>query len=175
MILGSKGILDTYETGRGSIIVRSKTEIIENPNGKSRIIVTEIPYAVKTSTIVQKIVDLVKEKVIEGISDIRDETNLNGIRIVLVIKKGFNPHIILNQLFQKSYLQVSYSSNIVALVNGEPKTLNLKQGLSVYLDHQKEVVTRRLKYDLNKARRKSSYFRRFKNCSSKYWWGCCDY
>ncbi|WP_322961094.1 DNA gyrase subunit A [Mycoplasmopsis cynos] len=154
IILGSKGILDTYETGRGSIIVRSKTEIIENPNGKSRIIVTEIPYAVKTSTIVQKIVDLVKEKVIEGISDIRDETNLNGIRIVLVIKKGFNPHIILNQLFQKSYLQVSYSSNIVALVNGEPKTLNLKQGLSVYLDHQKEVVTRRLKYDLNKAEEK---------------------
>ncbi|WBP84298.1 DNA gyrase subunit A [Mycoplasmopsis edwardii] len=154
IILGTKGILDTYETGRGSIIVRSKTEIIENANGKSRIIVTEIPYAVKTSTIVQKIVDLVKEKVIEGIADIRDETNLNGIRIVLDIKKGFNPHIILNQLFQKSYLQVSYSSNIVALVNGEPKLLNLKQGLEVYIDHQKEVVTRRLNYDLAKAEEK---------------------
>ncbi|EIE41801.1 DNA gyrase subunit A [Mycoplasmopsis canis UFG4] len=154
IILGKKGIVDTYETGRGSIIVRSKTEVIENANGKSRIIITEIPYAVKTSTIVQKIVDLVKDKVIEGISDIRDETNLNGIRIVLDIKKGFNAHIILNQLFQKSYLQVSYSSNVVALVKGEPRTLNLKQGLEVYLDHQKEVVTRRLNYDLAKAEEK---------------------
>ncbi|ATO30737.1 DNA gyrase subunit A [Mycoplasmopsis bovirhinis] len=154
IILGTKGILDTYKTGRGSIIVRSKTQIVENANGKAKIIVTEIPYAIKTSTIIKKIVELVKEKIINGIADIRDETNLNGIRIVLDIKKGFSANIILNQLFQKSDLQTSFNSNLVALVNGEPKTLSLKQALNVYLDHQKEVFTRRLNYDLAKAQEK---------------------
>ncbi|WP_027120999.1 DNA gyrase subunit A [Mycoplasma leonicaptivi] len=150
-ILGTKGIYDAYTTGRGSITVRSKANIIENANGKSKIIVTEIPYAIKKTSIIQKIVDLYKDKIIEGISDLRDESNREGIRIVIDVKKGVNPHILLNKLYQKSYLQMTYSANIVALVKGEPKLLNLKEILNVYLEHQKEVVTRRLQFDLEKA------------------------
>ncbi|UUD35911.1 DNA gyrase subunit A [Mycoplasmopsis citelli] len=151
IILGTKGIYDAYETGKGKIPVRSKCEVQEFSNGKSKIIVTEIPYAIKKSTIVQKISELHKDKVIEGISDLRDESNREGIRIVLDIKKGFNPHILLNKLFQKSYLQTNFNVNMVALVNGEPKLLTLKDALEVYLTHQKRVVTRRLQFDLNKA------------------------
>ncbi|ADE19889.1 DNA gyrase subunit A [Mycoplasma crocodyli] len=150
-ILGVKGILDMYETGKGKIPVRSKTKIEEFANGKSRIIVTEIPYAVKKTTIIEKIVELHKDKVVEGIGELRDESNREGIRIVIDVKKGFNPHVLLNKLFQKSYLQTNVNANLVALVNGEPKLLNLKQILNIYLNHQIEVVTRRLKFDLEKA------------------------
>ncbi|UUM20030.1 MULTISPECIES: DNA gyrase subunit A [unclassified Mycoplasma] len=151
IILGTKGIYDAYETGKGKIPVRSKCEVQEFLNGKSKIIVTEIPYAIKKSTIVQKISELHKDKVIEGISDLRDESNREGIRIVIDVKKGVNPHILLNKLYQKSYLQTNFNVNMVALVNGEPKLLNLKDALEVYLQHQKRVVTRRLQFDLNKA------------------------
>lgn len=155
IILGTKGIYDAYETGKGKIPVRSKTEIIEHTNGKSKIIVKEIPYAIRKTTIVQKIAELHKDKVIEGISDLRDESNRDGIRIVIDVKKGYNPHILLNKLFQKSYLQTNFNVNMVALVNKEPKLINLKTALSVYWDHQKDVVTRRLKFDLNKAEEKA--------------------
>ncbi|WP_025755566.1 DNA gyrase subunit A [Mycoplasmopsis cricetuli] len=151
IILGTKGIYDAYETGKGKIPVRSKCEVKELSNGKSKIIITEIPYAIKKSTIVQKIAELHKEKVIEGISDLRDESNREGIRIVIDVKKGFNPHILLNKLYQKSYLQTNFNVNMVSLVNGEPKLLNLKSALQVYLDHQKNVVRRRLQFDLNKT------------------------
>ncbi|AKA49729.1 DNA gyrase subunit A [Mycoplasmopsis gallinacea] len=155
IILGTKGIYDAYETGKGKIPVRSKTEIIEHTNGKSKIIVKEIPYAIRKTTIVQKIAELHKDKVIEGISDLRDESNRDGIRIVIDVKKGYNPHILLNKLFQKSYLQTNFNVNMVALVNKEPKLINLKTALSVYWDHQKDVVTRMLKFDLNKAEEKA--------------------
>ncbi|MGZ9755552.1 DNA gyrase subunit A [Mycoplasma sp. 246B] len=151
IILGTRGIIDTYETGRGSIIVRSKTNIIEKANGKSQIIVSQIPYAIKKTTLIQKIVEQHKNKEIEGIADLRDESNRDGIRIVIDIKRGFNPHIILNKLYQKTYLQTAYSANLVALVNGEPKLLTLKTALNEYLKHQKDVVTRRLKFDLTRA------------------------
>ncbi|VEU70864.1 DNA gyrase subunit A [Mycoplasmopsis glycophila] len=154
-ILGTKGILDAYETGKGKIPVRSKTEVIELANGKSKIIVREIPYAIKKTLLIQKITELHKDKVVEGISDLRDESNREGIRIVIDVKKGVNPHILLNKLYQKSYLQTNFNVNMVALVKGEPKLLNLKQVLEIYLEHQKEVVTRRLQFDLNKAQEKA--------------------
>ncbi|MFV8476130.1 DNA gyrase subunit A [Mycoplasma sp. VS403A] len=151
IILGTKGILEAYETGRGSIPVRSKCEVIEQSNGKSKIIIREIPYAIKKTTIIEKIAELHKTKVIEGIVDLRDESNREGIRLVIDVKKGVNPHILLNKLYQKSNIQTTFNFNLVAIVNNEPKTLNLKQALEVFIDHQKEVVTRRLKFDLNKA------------------------
>ncbi|WP_306428734.1 DNA gyrase subunit A [Mycoplasma sp. 2045] len=151
IILGTKGILEAYETGRGSIPVRSKCEVIEQPNGKSKIIIREIPYAIKKTTIIEKIAELHKAKVVEGITDLRDESNREGIRLVIDVKKGVNPHILLNKLFQKSNIQTSFNFNLVAIVNGEPKTLNLKQALEVFIEHQKDVVSRRLKFDLNKA------------------------
>ncbi|SJZ40675.1 DNA gyrase subunit A [Mycoplasmopsis verecunda] len=151
IILGTKGILEAYETGRGSIPVRSKCEVIEQTNGKSKIIIREIPYAIKKTTIIEKIAELHKTKVIEGIVDLRDESNREGIRLVIDVKKGVNPHILLNKLYQKSNIQTTFNFNLVAIVNNEPKTLNLKQALEVFIEHQKDVVTRRLKFDLNKA------------------------
>ncbi|EFF41605.1 DNA gyrase subunit A [Mycoplasmopsis alligatoris] len=153
-ILGVKGIYDAYETGKGKIPLRSQAKIEEFANGKSRIIITEIPYAVKKTTIIEKIVELHKDKTVEGIGELRDESNREGIRIVIDVKKGYNAHILLNKLYQKSYLQTNVNANLVALVHGEPKLLNLKQILSIYLDHQIEVVTRRLKFDLEKAQDK---------------------
>lgn len=151
IILGTKGIYDAYTTGRGAIPLRSKTRIDELSNGKSKIIVTEIPYEIKKTLIIEKIAELVKDKTIEGIADLRDESSREGIRIVIDIKKNANPHIILNKLFKTTPLQVNYNVNFVALVNGEPKLLNLKRALEVYLEHQESVVTRRLQFDLGKA------------------------
>lgn len=149
-ILGKRGIIDAYTTGRGSIPVRSKTRIETLTSGKSKIIVTEIPYELKKTTIIEKIAELVKNKIVDGITDLRDESNKDGIRIVISVKKGSDPHIVLNQLFRQTPLQQNYNANFVALVYGEPKLLNLKQMLEVYLKHQYEVVTRRLKFDLEK-------------------------
>ncbi|CAC13320.1 DNA GYRASE SUBUNIT A [Mycoplasmopsis pulmonis] len=151
IILGTKGIIDAFETGKGSISIRSKTEIEYLSNGKTRIIVSEIPYSVQKTTIIEKIALLVKEKVIEGISDLRDETNRKGIRIVIEVKKNFVPEVVLNKLFKTTNLQLNFNVNMVALVNGEPKLLSLKDALRVYLDHQKEIVIRRLKFDLEKS------------------------
>lgn len=151
MILGNAGIKEAYETGRGSIPIRSVAKVEEYTNGKSKIIVTEIPYEVNKTAIVEKIAELVKDKVIEGIADLRDESSREGIRIVIDVKKNVNPYVLLNKLYRQTNLQVNYSVNFVALVKGEPKLLNLKQALEVYLEHQEEVVTRRLKFDLQKA------------------------
>ncbi|WP_027123185.1 DNA gyrase subunit A [Mesomycoplasma molare] len=151
MILGKSGVLKAYETGRGSFILRSKVRIEEFKNGKSKIIVYEIPYEVKKPVLIEKIVQLIKEKKIEGISDIRDETSREGIRVVFDIKKGFIPEVVLNNLYKLTSLQISYSINMIALVKGEPKLLNLKQALEVYLEHQVDVFTRRLQFDLKKA------------------------
>ncbi|RMX35832.1 DNA gyrase subunit A [Mycoplasmopsis fermentans] len=152
MILGNAGIKDAYLTGKGSIPIRSIAKIEEYSNGKSKIIVTEIPYEVKKTAIIEKIAELVKDKQIEGIADLRDESSREGIRIVIDVKKNVNPHVLLNKLYRQTNLQVNYNVNFVALVDGEPKVLNLKQALEVYLRHQEEVVTRRLKFDLIKAK-----------------------
>ncbi|WP_036450663.1 DNA gyrase subunit A [Mycoplasmopsis opalescens] len=151
IILGNKGIRQAYNTGKGSITVRSVAKIEEFANGKSKIIVSEIPYETKKTSIIEKIAELVKLKEIEGISDLRDESSREGIRIVIDIKKNHNPHVILNKLYRQTNLQQNYSFNFVALVNGEPKLLDLRSSLKVYLDHQENVVRRRLEFDLAKA------------------------
>ncbi|WP_029512993.1 DNA gyrase subunit A [Mycoplasmopsis iners] len=150
-ILGNAGIRSAYHTGKGAITVRSVAKVEEFQNGKSKIIVTEIPYEIKKTAIIEKIAELVKEKTIEGISDLRDESSREGIRIVIDVKKNHNPHVLLNKLYRQTNLQVNYNANLVALVYGEPKLLNLKDALNVYLKHQEDVVTRRLEFDLQKA------------------------
>ncbi|QJG66896.1 DNA gyrase subunit A [Mycoplasma phocoenae] len=150
ILFDKKSVIEAYRTGRGSVTMRSKTHIETLKNGKNRIIVTEIPYAIKKTDIIEKISQLVKEKRVEGIQDFRDESNREGIRVVIDIKKGFIPEIILNQLFKLSQLQSKFSINTIALVNNEPKQLNLKDCLEVYINHQKDVVTRRLQFDLEK-------------------------
>ena len=151
-ILGRKGIIDAYTTGKGSIITRSKTHIELLKNGKSRIIVTEIPYEVKKPAMIEKIATLIKDKKIDGIVDLRDETSRKGIRVVIELRKNIVPEVMLNQLFKLTNLQINYSANMIALVNNEPKLLNLKSALQVYLNHQIDVVTRRVQFDLEKAK-----------------------
>ena len=156
LIMGRSGIRQAYRTGQGKIVIRSRCEIEEYTSGgqiRSRIIVTEIPYQVNKAVLVKTIADMVKDKRLEGISDIRDESGRDGMRIVIEIKKDANAQVVLNTLYKKTKLQSSDGIILLALVeNGtEPKTLNLQEVLKYYLDHQKEVITRRTKYDLNKT------------------------
>ncbi|CAT04731.1 DNA gyrase subunit A [Mesomycoplasma conjunctivae] len=153
-IFGVSGIQQAYKTGRGSFILRAKAKIETFNSGKSKIIFYEIPYEVKKPAIIEKVVQLVKEKRLQGIKDVRDETNRQGIRVVFEIKKGFNPEIILNQLYKETDFQISYSMNMLAIVKGEPKLLNLKEILYQYLLHQKEINLRGLNFDLEKYKEK---------------------
>jgi DNA gyrase subunit A len=150
IILGTSGIKSAYETGRGKVIVRAKTDI-EEEKGKHRIIVTEIPYQVNKARLIENIADLVKDKKIEGISDIRDESDREGMRIVIELKRDSNPNIILNQLFKHTKMQDTFGIIMLSLVNNEPQVLNLKQMLVYYLDFQKDIIRRRTKFDLDKA------------------------
>ena len=151
-ILGGAAIKHAYRTGRGGVILRARTEIEENVNtGKSRIIVTELPYQVNKARLIVSIADMVKDKRIEGISNIQDESGREGLRIVIDIKKDYNPQVILNFLFKHTQLQVSNGIILLALVDNQPKLLNLKEILYYYLEHQKEVVVRRTKFDKKKA------------------------
>ena len=150
-ILGTRGIEEAYRTGRGKIKVRAVTNIETLPNGKSQIIVTELPYMVNKARLIEKMAELVKMKKIDGITNITDESNREGLRITIDLRRDVNANVILNQLLKHTQLQDSFGAIMLALVNNEPKVLNLLQMLEYYLDHQKEVVTRRTKYDLNKA------------------------
>ena len=150
-ILGKTGIRKAFETGQGPITIRSKCHIEEMDNGRKRIIVTEIPYQVNKTTMIEKIADLVKNKAIEGISDLRDESNREGIRVVIELKKDAIPEVLLNQLYKMSQLQVNYSINMLSLVHGEPKVLGIKAILNEYLKHQEEVIRRRTQFDLKNA------------------------
>lgn len=151
LILGTKGIRSAYETGNGSITMRSKCEIIEGHGGKYSILVTEIPYQVNRERLIEKIAELVKEKRIDGITDLRNESNREGTRIVIELRKDVNPQVMLNNLFKLTQLQVSYGINMLALQDGQPKVLNLKEVIAAYIKHQVEVIVRRTKFDLNKA------------------------
>ncbi|GLC30476.1 DNA gyrase subunit A [Clostridium omnivorum] len=150
IIMGTNGIREAYETGRGKVIVRAKTEI-EEEKGRHKIIVNELPYQVNKAKLVENIAELVKDKKIEGISDLRDESDREGMRIVIELKKDANANVILNQLYKHTKLQDTFGIIMIALVNGEPETLNLKQVLVHYLDFQKEVIRRRTKFELDKA------------------------
>ncbi len=151
MILGTRGIEEAYRTGRGKIRVRAVTNIETLQNGKNRIVVTELPYMVNKARLIEKIAELVKDKKVEGITDLRDETNREGMRIVIELRKDINPNVMLNQLYKHTQLQDTFGVIMLSLVNNEPKVLNILDMLKYYLLHQKDVVTRRTKYDLRKA------------------------
>ncbi|MBU5460748.1 DNA gyrase subunit A [Anaerostipes sp. MSJ-23] len=150
-ILGRKGIEEAYRTGRGKIKVRAVTDIEAMPNGKQRIIVTELPYMVNKARLIEKIAALVREKRIDGITELRDESDRSGMRICIELRRDANANVILNQLYKHTQLQDTFGVIMLALVNGEPKVLNLSEMLGNYLKHQEDVVTRRTKYELNKA------------------------
>ncbi len=150
-IMGVSGIRDTYLTGRGRIVIRAKHEIEQITADRQRIVITEIPYQVNKARLIERIAELHKDKAFEGLSDLRDESNKEGMRIVLELKKDVNPQVILNFLYKHTQLQDSFGAIMLALVDGQPRILNLKEMLYYYLEHQKEVVTRRTEYDLNKA------------------------
>ncbi|OFZ02145.1 MAG: DNA gyrase subunit A, partial [Bdellovibrionales bacterium GWB1_52_6] len=150
-ILSSQGIRDAYRTGRGSITIRAKAEIETFKNDRERIIVTEIPYQVNKAKLITKIAELVKDKRIEGISDLRDESDRTGMRIVIEIRKGENSNVILNQLYKMTQLQENFGINLLAIHQGQPKTFNLRDMLWAFVEHRKDVVTRRTVFDLKKA------------------------
>ena len=156
LIIGYNGIRQAYQTGHGRITMRARTNVEEMGNGRSRIIVTEIPYQVNKSVLVKKIADLVHEKKIEGISDIRDESNdRQGMRIVIELKKDVQPQVVLNMLYKHTPMQENFGANMLALVNGKPRVLNLRDIIYYYLEHQKDVVTRRTRFELNKAQERA--------------------
>lgn len=150
-ITGKENIKQAYRTGRGKVVVRAKSNIEPMANGKNRIVVTEIPYQVNKAKLIEKIADLVKDKKIDGITDLRDESDRTGMRIVIELRRDANPNVVLNNLYKHTQLQDNFSIIMLALVNGEPRVLNLKEILECYLLHQKDVITRRVKYDLRKA------------------------
>ena len=151
LIMGTDGIRQSYETGRGSITVRAKAHVESTKTGRSRLVFTEIPYMVNKGTLQEKIASLVNEKRIEGISDMRDESTQKGLRLVIELKKGVIPQVVLNNLYKYTSLQTTFGANNLALVNGVPKCLSLREMLSHYIDHQVDVVTRRTRFDLKKA------------------------
>lgn len=151
VIMGTDGIRQVYETGRGSIVTRAQSRIEKLNNGKTRIVVTELPYQVNKAKLIEKIAELVRDKKIDGITDLRDESDRTGMRMIIDLRRDVNPQIILNQLYKKTQLQDSFGVIMLALVGGEPKVLNLKEVLFHYLEHQKDVIVRRTRYDLKKA------------------------
>ena len=155
VILGRRGIYDAYHEGRGRIIVRARSEIEEMPGNRQRIVVTEIPYMVNKAKLIEKIADMVHEKTVEGISDIRDESDRVGMRIVIELKRDTNANVVLNTLYKHTQMQDTFGAIMLALVDGEPKILSLKQMIHHYIEHQEDVIRRRTKYDLDKAEARS--------------------
>ncbi|HEY6940323.1 DNA gyrase subunit A [Dokdonella sp.] len=152
IINGSAGIVEAYKTGRGRILVRAKCEIESDDNGRETIVVTEIPFQVNKARLIEKIAELVKEKRIEGISELRDESDKDGLRVVIEVRRDTSADVLLNNLFQQTQLQVTFGINMVALVDGQPRTLSLREILDAFIRHRREVVTRRTIFDLRKAR-----------------------
>ena len=155
MILGTRGIEEAYRTGRGKIRVRAITDIESMANGKSRIVVTELPYMVNKARLIEKIAEMVRDKRIDGITDLSDQSSREGMRIVIELRRDVNANVILNQLFKHTQLQDTFGVIMLALVNNEPKVMNILDMLTYYLQHQEEVVTRRTKYELNKAKERA--------------------
>jgi len=151
IIMGKEGIKKAFRTGRGKLTIRAVAEIEENSKGKRSIIVSEIPYQVNKSNLIEKIAELARDKKIEGISDLRDESDREGMRIVIELKRDANANVVLNNLYKHTQMQITFGTIMLALVNGEPKVLNLKQILEHYLNHQKEIIRRRTQFDLRKA------------------------
>src|SRR5699024_10448008 len=151
MILGRSGIRKAYETGKGSITIRAKVEVEEHANGTATVLVTELPYQVNKATLIEKIAELVREKRIDGITDLNDESDRNGMRIVMVLRRDINAEAVLNNLYKSTALQTTFGINTLALVDGHPKVLTIKECLYHYLEHQKEIIERRTAFDLRRA------------------------
>ncbi len=151
LILGLTGLKNAYTTGNGSIVIRSKAEIEHMKNGKSQIVVTEIPYMLNKTRLIERIAEVAKDKIVDGITDLRDESNRKGIRIVIELRKDVNPEVMLNNLYKYTQLQQSYGMNMICLVDNKPKAITLREALEVYLNHQINVITRRTQFDLDKA------------------------
>lgn len=151
-IMGLSSVKQAYLTGVGTVTVRAKVNIVNLQNGKKEIVITEIPYQVNKKRLIERIADLAKDKIIDGITDLRDESNRKGMRIIIEIRRDANVNVILNNLYKHTQMQTTYSVNMIALDHGQPRVLNLKQILECYVKHQIEVVTRRTKYDLDKAK-----------------------
>jgi len=154
-IIGKKGILDAFQTGKGGVVLRSKTSIENFKKDREAIIIHEIPYQVNKSKLIEKIAETVKNNIIEGISDLRDESDRNGVRVVIELKKDVDANIILNQLYKNTFLQTTFNSNMLALNKGKPEQMNLKEMLTAFIDFREEVITKRIIFDLNKARDKA--------------------
>ncbi|HSC09679.1 MAG TPA: DNA gyrase subunit A, partial [Rhodanobacteraceae bacterium] len=152
IINGAAGIVEAYKTGRGRILVRAKADIETDDNGREAIIVSELPYQVNKARLIEKIADLVKEKLIEGISELRDESDKDGMRVVMEVRRDTMADVLLNNLFQQTQMQVTFGINMVALVDGQPRLLTLKDILEAFIRHRREVVTRRTIFELRKAR-----------------------
>ena len=151
LILGREGINEAYATGRGRIQMRARVQLEQLSNGKTRIVITELPYMVNKANLIEKIAELVRDKRIDGITDLKDESDRDGLRVTIEVRRDTNPHIVLNHLYKHTQLQETFGVIMLALVDGEPKVLNLKEVLEHYLDHQREVVTRRTRFELRKA------------------------
>ena len=151
IIFGRDAIDDAYATGRGRIRMRARVQLEQLSNGKTRIVVTELPYMVNKANLIEKIAGLVRDKRIDGITDLRDESDRTGLRVTMEVRRDTNPHVVLNQLYKHTQLQDTFGVIMLALVDGEPKVLNLKEVLQHYLDHQREVVTRRTRFELRRA------------------------
>ena len=151
MILGQQGLKNAYTTGNGSIVIRSKAHIDHFKNGKSEIVVTEIPYMLNKTRLIERIAEVAKERIVDGITDLRDESSMKGIRIVIELRKDVNPEVMLNNLYKYTQLQSSYGMNMICLVDNKPKSITLKEALEVYLNHQISVITRRTQFELDKA------------------------
>lgn len=159
IIYGTRGIREAYKTGRGKITIRSRFSIESHKSGRDVIVIHEIPYQVNKATMITRIADLVRDRRIEGISDLRDESDRNGLRVVIELKKGVSPKIILNQLFTHTQLQVNFNVNALALADGRPKLLNIKEMIQYFIQHRRDVVIRRAKYDLRKAEERAHILR----------------
>jgi len=155
IINGIRGIREGYRTGRGRVVIRARTEVEEHGNGRQRIVVTELPYQVNKARLIEKIAELVRDKKIEGISELRDESDKDGMRVVIELKRGEVAEVLINNLYSQTQMQNTFGINMVALVDGQPRLLNLKQILQAFIDHRREVVTRRTIFDLRKAREKA--------------------
>ena len=154
-IIGKKGILDAFNTGKGGVVLRSKTSIENFKKDREAIIIHEVPYQVNKSKLIERIAETAKNNIIEGISDLRDESDRNGVRVVIELKKDVDANIILNQLYKNTLLQTTFNSNMLALNKGKPEQMNLKEMLAAFIDFREEVVTKRTIFDLNKARDKA--------------------
>jgi len=168
IIKGHKGIEDMYRTGRGSITVQARTEIEEMERGKSRIVVTELPYQVNKARLIETIADLQRQKVLDGITALRDESDRTGMRVAIELRADVNPQIMLNNLFKHTQMQINFGAIMLALVDLHPRILNLKQILYYYLKHQEDVITRRSRYELDKAEARAHIFGRAPDRSRPY-------